>query len=59
MRAHYCMRKFYRLRNDKAEKELKKRMDSGLSFDKAKLNPVPFHKNNEIIIILLYFMTYN
>ncbi len=31
------------------ENELTKRMASGLSFDKAKLEPVPFHKGNEVI----------
>jgi len=31
------------------ENELKKRMDNGLSFEKAKLEPVPFHKGNEVI----------
>ena len=29
--------------------ELQRRMDNGLSFDKAKLEPVPFHKGNEVI----------
>lgn len=29
--------------------ELQKRMNAGLSFDKAKLEPIPFHKGNEII----------
>ncbi|MCF8428197.1 MAG: hypothetical protein K9H61_14410 [Bacteroidia bacterium] len=34
---------------DLVQKELQKRMDSGLSFDKAKLDPVAFHKGNEVI----------
>lgn len=29
--------------------ELQRRMDSGLSFEKAKLEPIPFHKGNEVI----------
>ncbi|NOU39423.1 MAG: hypothetical protein HOO89_11975 [Ferruginibacter sp.] len=29
--------------------ELQRRMDNGLSFDKAKLEPIPFHKGNEVI----------
>ena len=29
--------------------ELQKRMNTGLSFDKAKLDPVPFHKGSEVI----------
>jgi CRISPR-associated endonuclease Csn1 len=29
--------------------ELQRRMDNGLSFDKAKLEPVHFHKGNEVI----------
>ena len=31
------------------QNELQRRMDSGLSFDKAKLDPIPFHKGNEVI----------
>ncbi len=31
------------------QNELQKRMDEGMSFDKAKLEPVPFHKGNEVI----------
>ncbi|MFZ4798586.1 MAG: type II CRISPR RNA-guided endonuclease Cas9 [Bacteroidia bacterium] len=31
------------------QNELQKRMDEGLSFDKAKLEPIPFHKGNEVI----------
>jgi CRISPR-associated endonuclease Csn1 len=29
--------------------ELQRRMNNGLSFDKAKLEPIPFHKGNEVI----------
>jgi len=29
--------------------ELSKRLESGLSFDKARLEPIPFHKGNEVI----------
>lgn len=31
------------------EMELQKRMDSGLTFDKAKMEPIPFHKGGEVI----------
>ena len=31
------------------QNELQKRMEEGLSFDKAKLEPIPFHKGNEVI----------
>lgn len=31
------------------ETELKNRMDSGLSFEKAKLEPIPFHKGTAVI----------
>lgn len=31
------------------QNELQKRMNNGLSFDKAKLEPIPFHKGNEVI----------
>lgn len=31
------------------QKELQRRMDNGLSFDKAKMDPIPFHKGNEVI----------
>jgi CRISPR-associated endonuclease Csn1 len=31
------------------ENELQKRVNGGMSFDKAKLEPIPFHKGNEVI----------
>lgn len=31
------------------QNELQKRMDAGLSFDKAKIEPIPFHKGTEVI----------
>lgn len=31
------------------QKELQNRMDAGLSFDKAKLEPIPFHKGSTVI----------
>ncbi|MCG9879874.1 MAG: hypothetical protein MH472_04680, partial [Bacteroidia bacterium] len=31
------------------EKELQKRLESGLSFDRAKMDPIPFHKGGEVI----------